>query len=169
MNEKTGQSGPYDAPLTTKTRTVPQDWIDYNGHMNVSYYSMAFDQAIDDVFENILGIGESHTKQTRQGPYVLQNNLHYLDELLQDAGFFVRVHLIDHDKKRLHLFLQMINEAGVVAATSEQMLMNVDLTTRRATEYPDWVMRRLADLQTAHDILPKPMQLGATIGIRRKG
>jgi len=159
----------FASPLTTKAQIVPAEWIDYNGHMNVSYYSMAFDQAVDDIFENILGIGKSHTKATQHGPYVLQNNLHYLAEFLQGEEFTVQIQLIDHDQKRLHLFLQMINQAGVVGATCEQMVMNVDLSTRRSTLYPDWVLQQLAELQALHNHLPKPSQLGAAIGIRRKG
>lgn len=158
-----------DAPIVSAPRKVPADWIDYNGHMNVSYYSMAFDQAIDDIFENILGIGESYTAETQHGPYVLQNNLHYLDELLEGAEFKVQFQLINHDAKRLHLFLCMTNAAGDVAATSEQIIMNVDLTARRSAVYPKWVLDLLGKVKAAHDILPRPTQLGAPMGLRRKG
>ena len=37
------------APIRTRTRRVPPEWIDYNGHMNVAYYTMAFDNALDEV------------------------------------------------------------------------------------------------------------------------
>ena len=158
----------YDSPIITKLKTVPKDWIDYNGHMNVSYYSLAFDQAIDEVFETVLGIGISHTKKIGQGPYVLQNNLHYLDEFLEGAEFRVNFRLIDFDSKKLHVFLEMTNTNGKVCATSEQLLMNVDLTKRRSAPYPEWVMQRLGNLQESHGQLSKPVQLGAGIGIRRK-
>ena len=162
-------SSPFQGPLKSETRMVPAEWIDYNGHMNVSYYSMAFDQAIDDIFEGQLDIGVSHTKKTRQGPYVLQNNLHYLDELLEGDSFWVHMTLLDHDQKRMHLFLQMFDDENSVAATSEQLLMNVDLTTRRSSPYPDTTLAQLKALQAAHDALPRPAQTGATLGIRRKG
>ncbi len=158
----------YDSPIKTKPRTVPEEWIDYNGHMNVSYYSLAFDQAIDEVFETVLGIGISHTKKVNQGPYVLQNNLHYLDEFLEGAEFNVNFQLIDFDSKRLHVFLEMTNASGKICATSEQLLMNVDLTKRRSAPYPEWVIQRLAGVLAAHETLPKPDQLGAHLGIRRK-
>ncbi|MBL4807161.1 MAG: thioesterase family protein [Rhodobacteraceae bacterium] len=172
MQISEGHDGPYAAPLLTSTRTVPHGWIDYNGHMNVAHYMAAFDQATDEVFERHLGIGEDHTKRTQHGPYVVQSTLHYLAEFLEGAEYHVRVHLVDHDQKRMHLFLQMIDAAGAIGATGEIMMMNVDLTTRRSTPYPDWVQVRqvrLARMQAAHDLLPNPAQLGATIGIRRKG
>ena len=33
------------APIRTRARRVPAEWIDYNCHMNVAYYTMAFDNA----------------------------------------------------------------------------------------------------------------------------
>ena len=27
------------APIRTRARKVPPEWIDYNGHMNVAYYT----------------------------------------------------------------------------------------------------------------------------------
>ena len=50
------------APIRTSTRTVPPEWIDYNGHMNVAYYTMAFDQAADEILEGYLGVGETLAK-----------------------------------------------------------------------------------------------------------
>ena len=35
--------------------TVQRDWLDYNEHMNVAYYVMAFDLAID-AFKEVIGI-----------------------------------------------------------------------------------------------------------------
>ena len=156
-------------PLITFEGRVPSEWLDYNGHMNVSYYSMAFDQGIDEIFEEILGIGATYTKSARMGPYVLQNNLHYLDELLEGANFSVQLTLLDHDAKRMHVFLEMFNESGGLAATSEQLLMNVDLTTRRSAPYPDAVLTLLSELQAGHDRLTKSKHIGAPLGIRRKG
>ena len=44
------------APFRSSTQTVEPEWIDYNGHMNVAYYTLAFDRALDELFE-ALGIG----------------------------------------------------------------------------------------------------------------
>jgi acyl-CoA thioester hydrolase len=35
------------APLSLHTGQVLPDWIDYNGHMNLAYYMLAFDHATD--------------------------------------------------------------------------------------------------------------------------
>ncbi len=43
---------------------VRPDWIDYNGHMNVAYYVLAFDLAIDALWARI-GITDEYIRDTR--------------------------------------------------------------------------------------------------------
>lgn len=166
--EMEGHDGPYAAPVVIGPRKVAPDWIDYNGHMNVAYYTMAFDQALDVFLEDELGVGESHVTRERHGPYALQAHIHYLGEMLEGEEFTVSVILHDHDAKRMHVMLEMRNAAtGAVAATCEQVLMNVDLTARRSAPYPDWAVARMAAMQAAHAELPRPAQMGRPIGLKR--
>ncbi len=38
----------FETPIVIDTgETVQPGWIDYNDHMNVAYYVLAFDQALD--------------------------------------------------------------------------------------------------------------------------
>jgi acyl-CoA thioester hydrolase len=164
-----GHDGPFAAPCTQASQQVPAEWIDYNGHMNVGYYTFAFDRAIDTFLEDELGTGPTYAARLRMGPYTLQNHIHYLGELLQGEHFHVEVMLADHDAKRLHVFMTMFNDDdGSVAATAEQLLMNVDLDTRRPALWPDWAVRRLDTMATSHTTLCRPAQFGAPMGIRRK-
>lgn len=156
---------PDTGPLRLRGGQVLDDWIDYNGHMNVAYYVLAFDQAVDLMLEEI-GIGPTHVKATGQGPYALQTSIHYLDEMLQGEAFAFDALLIDQDNKRIHVLLRMLKGVSVVA-TYEQVLMNVDHATRRSTPYPDWAQARLADLCAAHADLPRPSQYGQPLGLRR--
>ncbi|RMH49850.1 MAG: thioesterase [Alphaproteobacteria bacterium] len=148
-------------------RVLPA-WIDYNGHMNVAYYVMAFDLALDRFFED-MGIGPSFVRSAGHGPYALQTQLHYLAELREGESFRFRLMLLDCDHKRVHCFMEMLNDrTGAVAATMEQVSVNVDLSARRSAPYPDWAQARLAALRDAHAALPRPPQVGAPIGLRRK-
>ena len=83
----------------SKVQNVNKEWIDYNGHMNVAYYTLAFDKALDDFLEKILEIGPTFVEKEKQGPYSLQANYHYLDELRLLDKFFSKIYLIDSDKK----------------------------------------------------------------------
>jgi acyl-CoA thioester hydrolase len=163
-----GHDGPWTAPWHAPGERVLPEWIDYNGHMNVGYYTFAFDRALDAFLDRELGMGEGFARRGRMGPFTLQNNLAYLGELKAGAPFQIRLQLLDHDAKRIHVFMEMIGPDGI-AATAEQLLMNVDLAARRSAPYPDWAQRRLAGLAAAHGALPRPAGAGQAIGIRRKG
>ncbi|MGE4612067.1 MAG: thioesterase family protein [Paracoccaceae bacterium] len=165
-----GHNAPYSAPVKLPVREVPSAWIDYNGHMNVAYYVMAIDKAMDVFLEQELGVGETHVARVRQGPYALQMQVHYLGEILEGERFYCSVRLIDCDTKRIHVFVELFKADGdELAATYEQLIVNVDLETRRSTPYPEWAQARMRDMLAAHARLERPTQLGAIIGIRRKG
>ncbi len=165
-----GHDGPYSAPITTPAREVPKDWIDYNGHMNVAYYAMAFDQSVDVLMDDHLGLGEAHAERAQQGPYVLQSHMHYLGELLAGDRFEVTILLVDCDTKRMHLMMEMRQaESRVISATCEQILINVDLTARRAAPYPEWTQSRLNRMLSDHANAPRPVQMGQPLRIVRKG
>ena len=157
------------APIRTRPRRVPPEWIDYNGHMNVAYYTLAFDQALDEVLEPV-GIGETLAREGKFGPMALQTQIHYLGELLEGEEFHCEFQLLDADHKRIHMLMTMIRTAtGDRAATYETLSMNVDLHARRSAPYPDWAQERIGRLMAAHAGLERPAQAGSVIGIRRKG
>ena len=162
-----GHDGPYAAPLATAQRAVPADWIDYNGHMNVAYYTMAMDRAMDVMFDDHLGLGEAHAAANRQGPYVIQMHMHYLGEVLEGEQYACRFTLLDHDAKRLHILSELV-VGDEVRAMAEHLVMNVDLEARRSAPYPDWAQARLARMKADHAVIPRPPRLGATLGIRRQ-
>ncbi len=41
------------APLDRHRATVLPDWIDWNGHMNVGFYVVAFDKATDTLCQQV--------------------------------------------------------------------------------------------------------------------
>ncbi len=164
-----GHDGPYPAPVEVGGLAVQAEWIDYNGHMNVGYYGIAFDRALDTVLSRHLGLGIEHAEACAQGPYVVQAHLHFLAEMLEGERFSVRFQLLDHDSRRIHFLAEMVkDEDGTISATQELLVVNVDLRARRSTPYPAWAARRLARMQADHASLPRPPQLGAALGIRRR-
>ncbi len=158
------------APFPGREMTVSPDWIDYNGHMNVGYYSLAFDQSLDGLFDDALDIGAEAVRTRRQGPYVVQQTLHYIGELLEGQKFQVEIRVIDHDAKKLHIYMEMYRLPDrKLCATTEQLIVNVDLETRRSTPYPPEAVARIEAMAKAHSGLPRPERVGSSVGIRRKG
>lgn len=150
-------------------RAVEPGWIDYNGHMNVAYYSLAFDEALDLFFDAALGIGPAFVAAAGMGPYALQAQYHYLAELRLGDRFRIRCRLLDCDAKRVHVFSEMFDaRTGGLAATHEQVTVNVDHRTRRSAPYPEAAQARLRAVRAAHAALPRPDRAGAPIGFRRR-
>ena len=44
------------APFVSSTMRVEPSWIDYNGHMNMAYYHVLFDRAVEEGF-GVVGLG----------------------------------------------------------------------------------------------------------------
>ena len=154
------------SPFVTDIKKVLPEWIDYNGHMNVAYYTLAFDEALDD-FLNEIGIGESHVRSSQNGPYALQANYHYLNELLEGEQFRVRIYLVDVSNKCFHSAMEIFNEKDLsVCAVCEQITMNVDLKRRKSNNYPDWVREKFDMMLGSQNDEQLPAQIGKPIGLR---
>lgn len=152
-------------PIVCPTRRVERAWIDYNGHMNMAFYNLVFDQALDSVFDR-LGIGAEYVRSRHASVFTAEIHVHYLDELTLDDPLRVTFQLLDWDEKRIHYYEEMHHaERGYLAATSEQIGLHVDMQTRRATPFPRDIEARLADLMAQHAALPVPERVGHVIGI----
>jgi acyl-CoA thioester hydrolase len=151
------------APFVSSVMRVEDHWIDYNGHLNMAYYNVLFDRAVDEAYE-LIGVGVDYVQQRRHSFFTAEVHLRYLREL--HAGDPVRVtfQLIDFDRKRLHTFEQLFHaEHGWVAATSENLSLHVDMQARKTAAFPAEVTRRLAQMKATHARLPRPEAAGRRI------
>ena len=150
-------------------QNVKKEWIDYNGHMNVAYYTLAFDHSLDDFLETILEIGPTFVKKEKQGPYSLQSNYHYLDELRLGDKFFSKIYIIDSDKKKVHIVLEMIDfKTKRQVAVCETLLINVDLNIRKSVNYGDHVIKKIEQYQAKCSEVKLPLQVGKNLKIIKK-
>ena len=58
----------FPGPLPCPEQAVEPTWIDYNGHMNMAYYHVAFDRAVDFAYDQ-LGLG-AHYVETARPPFL---------------------------------------------------------------------------------------------------
>jgi len=155
------------APFDVFRGTVLNAWTDWNGHMNVGYYVVAFDHATGEIFNN-LGLPYEYTSNRIGMYFVLEAHVNYVSEMKEGDGFRVQSQILDHDHKRVHLFHTMFAEDdGRLVATNELMLMNIDYASRRSAPWPEWAMERIETMAAAHAGLPRPKQAGSVIAIRK--
>lgn len=155
-----------DHSLPAVTVKIRPEWIDYNGHLNVAYYVLAFDQATEYLYGE-LGIRESYVA-AGFSLFTLAMNVDYLRELFVGEAAVITSQLLDADHKRLHYMHQMVHQkSGELAATNECLAINVDMASRRSTPFPDEIHARIQAMVARHGAFPRPPQAGRQIGIRR--
>lgn len=151
-------------PFVAPVRTVKPEWIDWNGHMNIAYYVVAFDLATDDVF-NFIGIGNGYRDESGFSTFTLELHVNYMREIMEGDPFTVHSAILGADAKRLHLFHTMYHgETGELVATNENMFVHVDMVKRRSAPFPDHIREHLSTIAEAHSGLPHPENAGRSIG-----
>ena len=154
-------------PLPPFRTTVQPEWIDYNGHMNVAYYVLAFDKATDGLLDH-LGLGEAYRRSTNRSVYVLEAHVTYERELHLGEALLVDTRLVDADEKRIRFFHRMTHaQAGYLAATNELLALHVDLAGPKAAAMPEAAQAELQRVLAEHRRLPLPPQIGRAIALKR--
>jgi acyl-CoA thioester hydrolase len=151
------------APFISSVMRVEPQWIDYNGHLNMAYYNVLFDRAVDETYE-MLGIGLDYLKRTHHSTFTAEVHVRYLRELHEADPVRVTFQLLDYDAKRVHYFETLRHaEDGWVSATSENMTLHVDMSAKKVAPFPESVLERLAAMKAAHAHLPVPDGVGRRI------
>ena len=154
-----------EAPLCLHRGVIRPEWIDYNGHMNVAYYVLVFDQGTDALLD-YLGMDRAYRERSGYSTYVLESHITYERELKEGDAYRVCIQLLDADAKRLHYFERLYDASDdTLAATTEIMLMHIDMATVRSTPMPEPVRNNVSALMESHGNLPRPPQAGRVIGI----
>jgi len=156
------------APLDVYRDVVRPEWIDNNGHMNVGYYLVVFDYATDAFFRWV-GLDDAHRRAAGVTTFCLEAHVTYHREVLAGDPLRFTTLLLGHDDKRIHYFHEMHHAtAGYLAATNELMSLHVSQATRRGAPMAATVRERLASIQVVHDAVPRPSQVGRSIGLANR-
>ena len=143
-------------------RIEPQ-WIDYNGHLNMAYYNVMFDRAIDELWLP-LGIGPSYKKERHGSTFTAECHVRYIREIRLDDPVQVSILLVAADEKRIHTFEELRHaEEGWLSATSENISLHIDMTTRKVAPFPSDMQVRIQNAAKAHSTLPRPEGVGRKI------
>ena len=120
------------------TQKVIKDWIDYNDHMNVSYYLLMFDKYGADTLNDMFKMGEYSAKTTKRSTMMVESHITYNQELLLNDKVDINLVYFDHDKKRLQYKMEMIHkEKKYLASTIEVLALYVDLNERKVAEFEE--------------------------------
>ena len=91
------------------SRKIIKDWTDYNEHMNMAYYVLIFDEAWETML-NKFEMGGAKAQINKRSTMVVETRTTYNNEVKENEEVDVYCTFFDHDKKRLHLKCEMIED-----------------------------------------------------------
>jgi acyl-CoA thioester hydrolase len=134
------------APFLASVMQIEPQWIDYNGHLNMAYYNVMFDRAIDELC-----------------------HVRYLREIHLGDPVQVSILLLGADEKRLHTFEELRHATeGWLSATSENMTVHIDMAARKTAPFPPDIRARIEAVAKAHSSIVRPEGIGRKIAMPSK-
>ena len=128
-----------------KTFEVKKEWIDYNNHMNMAYYVLIIDRAWEVALEKFK-MGANAAKNEKRSTMVVETNTKYLNEVKEGEEVDVNLTYFDHDKKRLHIKMEMIEKnTKKISASMEWISLYIDLSKRKVAEFEDEKIKLMDD------------------------
>ena len=116
---------------------IKKEWTDYNKHMNVAYYVLVFDESWEVMLQKFK-MGEDSAKTNGMSTMVVETYITYNNEVKEGEEVEVYLTYFDHDKKRLHYKLEMIEKSSKkLSATIELLSLYVDLKKRKVSEFEE--------------------------------
>lgn len=142
---------------------VLPEWIDANGHMNLAYYVVLFDQATDLLYD-VLGVGQAYRDTTGNSTFTAETHTLYEREVRLGERVRVVPHLLGVDAKRLHYFHEMFHaEHGHRVAAQELIALHIDLSVRRVAPFPAELLAKLQGIVQQNADSPLPNGVGRRI------
>lgn len=163
-------TAPHDfpAPFVSTSLAVRPEWIDGNGHMNVSFYLKAFDEGFDSAYE-AMDFGYDAIRRRGISTMAAEMHITYQGELFKGDPIRIETQLVDFTRKKFHWIQTMRHGGtGALAATCEWLILFIDMNVRRVAEMPDDVFAMMERVKAAHAKLPLPPEVGRSISLQNK-
>jgi len=146
---------------------VLPEWIDLNDHMNVAYYLLAFDQAVDSLWQDF-GLTEEYIRAHNSSTIAVESHVTWQREVVEGDPYIVTSQVLAYDDKRIHQFQRMYHaDQGFLAATCEWMNLHFDTAIRRVAPWPDEIRARIADFADNQGQQPWPVEAGQRMRVKQ--
>ena len=116
-------------------KIIKKEWIDYNNHMNMAYYVLVFDVVWEIILKKFQ-MGENSAKTNDMSTMVVETHTTYNNEVKLGDEVEINLTFFDHDEKRLHFKMEMIEKSSKkLSATIEMLSLYIDLKQRKVAEF----------------------------------
>lgn len=133
--------------------TIPEEYLDVMGHMNIRHYMGLFDQAAWRFFA-AFGMDEAYYHSTDGGAFALEQHIRYLAEVKVGETVAIYTRVNGRTAKRIHFIHFMVNETTEkLAAILETVTSHANTTTRRTSPFPAEIAAAIDALIADHQKL----------------
>ncbi|MEN0088316.1 MAG: acyl-CoA thioesterase [Pseudomonadota bacterium] len=151
-----------DQGFTAPERTLDPNWIDYNGHLNMAYYLVLFEEGAEGFWE-VFGLGDSYRDRTGHTTYTASVKIDYIAEVAADATVFVQSVLREVGPKKFLIWQGLYTTDGTLRASCETLTLHVDQTgdAPKVANFTADMLARLQEVAEQHQgfVLPQPVGL----------
>jgi acyl-CoA thioester hydrolase len=133
---------PFKTPLDVAMGKVIEEWIDYNGHMNMAYYVQCFEETSDYLLEHI-NLGYDYAVKENKGIFVIKCEINYRKEISLHESFTISVQSVLIQGKKMIVELEMRNSSDQVTAEYKILNLNVDLNSKKSVPFDATVINNL--------------------------
>ncbi len=124
---------------------IKKEWTDYNNHMNMAYYVLIFDQVWEIMLQKFK-MGEDSAKTNKMSTMVVETHTTYNNEVKEGEEVEINLTFFDHDKKRLHFKMEMLEKTTKkLSATLEMLSLYIDLNKRKVAEFEEDKIKLMDD------------------------
>ena len=128
-----------------ENQIIKKEWTDYNNHMNMAYYVLIFDQVWEIMLQKFK-MGEDSAKTNKMSTMVVETHTTYNNEVKEGEEVEINLTFFDHDKKRLHFKMEMLEKTTKkLSATLEMLSLYIDLNKRKVAEFEEDKIKLMDD------------------------
>jgi acyl-CoA thioester hydrolase len=141
---------PSNGLIVTNLKVLPK-WIDYNNHMNVVYYALAFETGFDS-YKSLIGMDIHYINSRHLSTVSLESHICYKKEADLNDALRIETRIVEFDHKRVHIYQEMYKEFELLAM-QETLSISFNTLTRRTQDFDVEIKEKLAllnDTQKAH-------------------
>jgi acyl-CoA thioester hydrolase len=154
-------------PFAQYTDTVRPEWIDQNDHLNSGHYKTLADNSTRCLFA-VFRAGIDPAQSSDSSFFQAEMHICYHRELRLGDAVAVRTWIVAAEPKKIHLFHEVLDgDSGQRAATVEQLMLHIDLRTRRTAPMPEMLYTNVRALADEHAKHAMPAEIGRSISMRR--
>jgi acyl-CoA thioester hydrolase len=146
--------------------TIPAAYEDRNGHMNVRWYLVVYDEAGDAMYP-MLGLTDEYLAASGTGGFDLEHHLWYVSEVRVGDTVAIKLRMLARSAKLCHYMMFMVNETrSRLSSVFECVHAHADLKARRTATFPAQAVAAIDALIVAQQALAWPAPTSGSMTIK---